>query len=80
MTTYINPKTDKVDKCFYTPELVKELFVRKAYTSAFHRIVELPVFTHFDIWKPFTVDVSKFHDLTLYLVSQMSDSLLDEAK
>ena len=68
MHTHINPKIDKVDRCFYTPELVTEFYVRKAYTSAFHRIVEIQVFTQCDIWKPFNVDVSKFHDLTLYLV------------
>ena len=63
-----DPRTDKDDKYSYAPEVAIEIDVRKAYTSAFNKIAEIPAFTQFDIWKPFNGDVSKFHDLTLYLV------------
>ena len=46
-----NPKTDKDDKYCYTPEVTTEIDVRKAYTSAFNKIAEIPVFPQFDIWK-----------------------------
>ena len=71
-----NPKTDKDDKYFSTPELTTEIDVRKAYTYAFNHIAEIPVFTQFDIWKPLNGDTSKFHDLTLYLVKPTKRSLL----
>ena len=81
-----NPKTDKDDKYCYTPEVTTEIDVRKAYTSAFNKIAEIPVFTQFDIWKPFNGDasaeasrgirdVTDFHDLTLYLVKPTKRSL-----
>ena len=70
-----NPKTDKDDKYFYTPEVATEIDVRKAYTSAFNKIAEIPVFTQFDIWKPFNGSVTDFHDLTLYLVKPTKRSL-----
>ena len=60
-----NPKTDKDDN---TPEVTTEIDVRKAYTSAFNKIAEIPVFSQFDIWKPFNGNVTDFYDLTLYLV------------
>ena len=70
-----NPKTDKDDKYCYTPEVTTEIDVRKAYTSAFNKIAEIPVFTQFDIWKPFNGNVTDFHDLTLYLVKPTKRSL-----
>ena len=73
-----NPKTDKDDKYFYTPEVATEIDVRKAYTSAFNKISEIPVFTQFDIWKPFNDDgnhLTDYHDLTLYLVKPTKRSL-----
>ena len=70
-----NPKTDKDDKYCYTPEVTTEIDVRKAYTSAFNKIAEIPVFTQFDIWKPFSGTVTEFHDLTLYLVKPTKRSL-----
>ena len=70
-----NPKTDQDDKYFYTPEVTTEIDVRKAYTSAFNKIAEIPVFTQFDIWKPFNGNVTDFHDLTLYLVKPTKRSL-----
>ena len=69
-----NPKTDKDDKYFYTPEVATEIDVRKAYTSAFNKITEIPVFTQFDIWKPFNGNVTDFHDLT-HLVKPTKRSL-----
>ena len=69
-----NPKTDKDDKYFYTPEVTTEIDVRKAYTSAFNKIAEIPAFTQFDIWKPFNGDLSKFHDLTVCLVKPTKKS------
>ena len=70
-----NPKTDKDDKYCYTPEVTTEIDIRKAYTSAFNKIAEIPVFTQFDIWKPFNGSVTDFHDLTLYLVKPTKRSL-----
>ena len=70
-----NPKTDKDDKYCYTPEVTTEIAVRKAYTSAFNKIAEIPVFTQFDIWKPFNGSVTDFHDLTLYLIKPTKRSL-----
>ena len=70
-----NPKTAKDDKYIYTPEVTTEIDVRKAYTSAFNKIAEIPVFTQFDIWKPFNGNVTDFHDLTLYLVKPTRKSL-----
>ena len=70
-----NPKTDKDDKYCYTTEVTAEIDVRKAYTSAFNKIAEIPVFTQFDIWKPFNGNVTDFHDLTLYLVKPTKRSL-----
>ena len=70
-----NPKTDKDDKYFYTPEVTTEIVVRKAYTSAFNRVAEIPVFTQFHIWKPYNNNtITDFHDLTLYLVKPTKKS------
>ena len=55
--------------------MTTEIDVRKAYTSAFNKIAEIPVFTQFDIWKPFNGNVADFHDLTLYLVKPTKKSL-----
>ena len=80
-----NPKADKDDKYCCTPEATTEIDVRKGYTSAFNKIAEIPVFTQFDIWKPFNGKVANahealrsvtdFHDLTLYLVKPTKRSL-----
>ena len=55
--------------------MTTEIDVRKAYTSAFNKIAEIPVFTQFDIWKPFNGTVTDFHDLTLYLVKPIKRSI-----
>ena len=55
--------------------MITEIDVRKAYTSAFNKIAEIPVFIQFDIWKPFNGNVTDFHDLTLYLVKPTKRSL-----
>ena len=55
--------------------MTTEIDVRKAYTSAFNQIAEIPVFTQFDVWKPFNGDVTDFRDLTLYLVKPTKKSL-----
>ena len=71
-----NPKADKDDKYFYTPEVTTEIDVRKAYTSTFNKIAEILVFTQFDIWKPYNNNtITDFQDLTLYLVKPTKKSL-----
>ena len=55
--------------------MTTQIDVRKAYTSAFNKIAEIPVFTQFDVWKPFNGKVTDFHDLTLYLVMPTKLSL-----
>ena len=46
-----NPHTNKDDKMFYMPEHTVEIDIRKAFTHAFNKIKEIPVFTQFDVWK-----------------------------
>ena len=48
-----------------------EIDVRKAFTHAFNKITKIPIFTQFDVWKPFDYkkhDYQELHELTLYLV------------
>ena len=66
-----NPHTNKDDKMFYMPEHTVEIDIRKAFTHAFNKIKEIPVFTQFDVWKHYDYmkhDHRKLHELTLYLV------------
>ena len=66
-----NPRTNKDDKMFYMPEHTVEIDIRKAFTHAFNKITEIPVFTQFDVWKHYDYmmhDHRKLHELTLYLV------------
>ena len=66
-----NPRTNKDDKMFYMPEHTVEIDIRKAFTHAFNKIKEIPVFTQFDVWKHYDYmkhDHRKLHELTLYLV------------
>ena len=55
--------------------MAADIDIRTAYTFAFNKIAEIPVFTKLDIWKPFNGDASKFHDLTLYLAKLAKRSL-----
>eukprot|EP00438_Fugacium_kawagutii_P018169 Skav234138 [mRNA] locus=scaffold1519:11582:14900:- [translate_table: standard] len=47
-----------------------EIDVSKAFTDAFLKIDEIPVFNQFDIWKKYnsSIKIEEFHDLTLYCV------------
>ena len=66
-----NLHTNKDDKMFYMPEHTVEIDIRKAFTHAFNKIKEIPVFTQFDVWKHYDYmkhDHRKLHELTLYLV------------
>ena len=66
-----NPHTNKDDKMFFMPEHTAEIDIRKAFTHAFNKIKEIPVFTQFDVWKHYDYmkhDHRKLHELTLYLV------------
>ena len=73
-----NPKTNKDDKNSYTPESCVSLDIRKAYTHAYMKISEIPVFTQFDVWKPYDQKVhdhSKLHGLTLYLLKAKKQNM-----
>ena len=61
--------------------MATERDVRKAFTPAFNKIAEIPVFTQFDIWKPYNNNtITHFHDLTLYLVKPTKkSSIFNEA-
>ena len=55
-----------------------EIDVRKAFTHAFNKITKIPVFTQFDVWKPFDYkkhDYQALHELTLYLVKPKSATM-----
>eukprot|EP00438_Fugacium_kawagutii_P012227 Skav223953 [mRNA] locus=scaffold798:243805:247131:- [translate_table: standard] len=56
-----------------------ELDVSKAFKHAFVSINEIPVFTQFDLWKPYdeSIDIEKLHDLTLYYV-QVLGTIISE--
>ena len=57
--------------------MATEIDVRKAFTPAFNKIAETPVFTQFDIWKPYNNNtITDFHDLTLYLVKPTKKSFI----
>ena len=67
-----NPHTNKDDKMYYMPEHAAEIDIRKAFTHAFNKIKEIPVFTQFDVWKHYDYmkhDHRKLHEPTLYLVT-----------
>ena len=66
-----NTRTNKDDKMFFMPEHTVEIDSRKAFTHAFNKIKEIPVFTQFDVWTHYDYmkhDHRKLHELTLYLV------------
>ena len=66
-----NARTNKDDEMFFMPEHTVEIDIRKAFTHAFNKNKEIPVFTQFDVWKHFDYmkhDHRKLHELTLYLV------------
>ena len=73
-----NPHTNKVDKMFHMAEDTVEIDIRKAFTHAFNKIKEIPVFTQFDVWKHYDYmkhDHRKLQDLTLYLVKANKPTL-----
>ena len=51
-------------------QYLREIDIRKAFTHAGTCIKNIPRFTEFDIWKPFTQDCSihEMHNLTMYIV------------
>ena len=55
---------------------------RKAFTYACSKIVKVPVFKEFDVWKPYAdkSDVSKFSDYTLYLVKACQGNIFFNKK
>ena len=66
-----NSHTHKDDKTFFMPEHTVEIDIIKAFTHAFNKMKEIPVFTQFDVWKHYDYmkhDHRKLHELTLYLV------------
>ena len=62
---------DKVSK-----EIV-EIDISKAFTSAFMKMKEIPVFNQFDTWKVYdeTVDINSLHELTLYYIETLDCEL-----
>ena len=65
------------DKYFFTTEACVEIDVRKAFTHAFNQMTEIPVFTQFDVWKPYKKEhsIESFHPLTLYLVKCTGEAM-----
>ena len=55
---------------------------RKAFTYGCSKIVKVPVFKEFDIWKPYTdkSDVNKSNDYTLYLVKACQGNIFFNKK
>jgi len=51
-----------------------EIDITKAYTAAFIRIQEIPIFNEFDVWLPYAKG-EKLKDLSLYLVEAVSFDL-----
>ena len=68
---------EEFDKYFFTTESCVEIDVRKAFTHAFNQITEIPVFTQFDVWKPYKKEcqIETFHPLTLYLVKSNGEAM-----
>ena len=68
---------DVFDKYFFTTESCVEIDVRKAFTHAFNQMTEIPVFTQFDVRKPYKKEykMETFHPLTLYLVKSNSEAM-----
>ena len=62
---------------FFTTESCVEIDVRKAFTHAFNQMTEIPVFTQFDVWKPYKKEhiIESFHPLTLYLVKCTGEAM-----
>ena len=60
---------EEFDKYVFTTESCVEIDVRKAFTHAFNQMTEIPVFTQFDVWKPYKKEykIETFHPLTSYL-------------
>ena len=55
---------------------------RKAFTYGCSKIVKVPVFKEFDIWKPYVdkSDVNKYNDYTLYLVKACQGNIFFNKK
>ena len=68
---------EEFDKYFFTTESCVEIDVRKAFTHAFNQMTEIPVFTQFDVWKPYKKEykIESFHPLTLYLVKSKGEAM-----
>ena len=68
---------EEFDKYFFTTESCVEIDVRKAFTYAFNQMTEIPVFTQFDVWKPYKKEykIESFHPLTLYLVKSKGEAM-----
>ena len=68
---------EEFDKYFFTTESCVEIDVRKAFTHAFNQMTEIPVFTQFDVWKPYKKEykIEAFHPLNLYLVKSKGEAM-----
>ena len=63
--------------CDKVPKEIVEIDISKAFTSAFMKIKEIPVFNQFDTWKVYdeNVDINSLHELTLYYIETLDSEL-----
>ena len=63
--------------CDKVPTEIVEIDISKAFTSAFMKIKEIPVFNQFDTWKVYdeNVDINSLHELTLYYIETLDSEL-----
>ena len=59
---------DMFDVQFIPDNELMEIDISKAFTSAFLKMNEKPVFNQFDIWKNYDGKINEHHDLTLYYI------------
>ena len=59
---------DMLDVKSLPKSLFMEIDISKAFTSAFLKMNEKPVFNQFDIWKHYDGKINEHHDLTLYYI------------
>jgi len=59
------------------PKEIVEIDISKAFTSAFMKIKEIPLFNQFDTWKVYdeNVDINSLHELTLYFIETLDCEL-----
>ena len=59
---------DMIDIQMLPESELMEIDISKAFTSAFLKMNEKPVFNQFDVWKHYDGKIKEHHDLTLYYI------------